>query len=147
MRLFLGDNEASFIFSFSNFKLKSFQPFSVVPLNNPYGCFTILYGEMKNLGSNLFLKLAVGKNPYAHTPYFFFLFHLGYLWEGKGGYTPEICFSRSPNECSRSQNINCLNRCDFYSRTTKYFRLNTHEIIIQRISAVLMYHRLICESV
>ena len=31
------------------------------------------------------------------------------VWEGKGWYTPEICFSRSPNECSRSQNINCLN--------------------------------------
>ena len=29
---------------------------------------------------------------------------------------PDICFSRSPNECSRSQNINCLNKCDFYSR-------------------------------
>ena len=43
---------------------------------------------------------------------------------GVGGSTPpDICFSRSPNECSRSQNINCLNRCDIYSRTTKYFRL------------------------
>ena len=45
------------------------------------------------------------------------------MW-GWGGYTPsEICFSRSSSECSWSQNINCLNRCDFYSRTTEYFRL------------------------
>ena len=58
------------------------------------------------------------------------------------GNPPDICFSRSPNECSRSQNINCLNRSDFYSRTTKYFRLN-----FQRISAILMNHRLICASV
>ena len=43
-------------------------------------------------------------------------------WEG--GTLPYICFSRSPNECSQSQNINCVNRCDFYSGTTKYFRLN-----------------------
>ena len=44
---------------------------------------------------------------------------------GGGGVTPlDICFSRSPSECSRSQNLNCLNRCDFYSRTTKCFRLN-----------------------
>ena len=47
---------------------------------------------------------------------------------GGGGegvvHPPDICFSRSPNECSRSQNINCLNRCDFYSRMTKYFQLN-----------------------
>ena len=42
----------------------------------------------------------------------------------KGWYTPDICFSRSPNECGPSENINCLNRCDFYSRTTKYFLLN-----------------------
>ena len=43
---------------------------------------------------------------------------------GEWLYTPEICFSRSPNECSRSQNINSLNRCDFYSRTTKYFNFD-----------------------
>ena len=41
-----------------------------------------------------------------------------------GGGTIQTCFSRSPNEFSRSQNINCLNRCDFYTRTTKYFRFN-----------------------
>ena len=34
---------------------------------------------------------------------------------GGGGTPPDICFSRSPNECSRSQNINCLHRCDFYN--------------------------------
>ena len=34
-----------------------------------------------------------------------------------GGTPPDICFSRSLNECSRSQNINCLNRSEFYSRT------------------------------
>ena len=48
--------------------------------------------------------------------------------EGCGGggvvHPPDICFSRSLNECSRPQDINCLNRCDFYIRTTKYFRLN-----------------------
>ena len=35
------------------------------------------------------------------------------MWErsvggGGAGYTPDICFSRSPNECSGPQNINCL---------------------------------------
>ena len=48
------------------------------------------------------------------------------MWGGgdvRGGTPPDICL-RSLNECSRSQNINCLNRYDFYSRTTKYFRLN-----------------------
>ena len=39
----------------------------------------------------------------------------------------DICFSRSLNECSRSQNINYLNRCDFYSRATKYFDLITRD--------------------
>ena len=47
------------------------------------------------------------------------------VWGGGG-----VCFSRSPNECSRSQNMNCLNRCDFYSRTTKYFQFNRTEIIV-----------------
>ena len=48
------------------------------------------------------------------------------------GTPPDLCFSLSPNECSRSQNINCLNRCDFYSRTTKYFRLKQQELLIGR---------------
>ena len=45
---------------------------------------------------------------------------------GGGGAPSHMFFSQSPNECSRSKNINCLkfNRCDFYCRTTKYFRLN-----------------------
>ena len=41
-----------------------------------------------------------------------------------GGVHPQAYFgrfSRSLNECSRSQNIDCLNRRDFYSKTTKYF--------------------------
>ena len=42
------------------------------------------------------------------------------MW-GWGVHPPDICFRRSVNECSRSQSINCLNRCDFYSRMTKYF--------------------------
>ena len=41
---------------------------------------------------------------------------------GGGGTPPDICFSRSLNEHSRSQNI-----CGFYSRTTKYFRLITRD--------------------
>ena len=36
------------------------------------------------------------------------------MWEGEGVVEPpDICFSRSLNECSRFKNINCLNRCDF----------------------------------
>ena len=37
-----------------------------------------------------------------------------------GWYTPpDICFSRSPNECIRSQNINPLNRCDLIARDNR----------------------------
>ena len=37
----------------------------------------------------------------------------------RGWYTPQTYVSVT-NECSRSQNMNCLNRSDFYSRTTKF---------------------------
>ena len=41
----------------------------------------------------------------------------------RGWYTPDICFSRSPNECGRSENINCLNRCDFSVERQNIFDL------------------------
>ena len=65
---------------------------------------------------------------------------------GGGGGCKDICFNRSPHECSRSQSINCLNTRDFYSRTPNSFDL------IARYNhptnfGLLMYHRLICELI
>ena len=52
---------------------------------------------------------------------------------GGGWYILDICFSRSVNECSRSQNLSCLNRCDFYSRKTKYFDLKNYLKRLERM--------------
>ena len=44
-----------------------------------------------------------------------------------GGTSPNICFNRSQNKCSQSQNVNCLNTVD---ATFTVQRQNIFDLIV-----------------